>query len=261
MAENSDAKMFTCFSKLPLEIRLMIWQAALPTEGRIVTISDKGKNYRYPRERDPVTQKIIRRKRLVYVHRAVASTKIPDILVVNQESRGVALKYYPLSFGELLGGKAVHFNVEKDTLLLKNSAARDAFFNPNLRYGQTSTETQRRCQQQVLDSLQRLALGEKSFRGRFPTVIYPGPETIGTKLARFNLQLKQFRSLKALVYMAKSTDYFNSSRYSAYRGNLENLLGLDDRRGGKDGGNNVSKVPELVIINTRMWAASVTHDK
>lgn len=102
---------FTCFPKLPLELRLKIW--AFTIRRRILTIepcSERERSYR-PRSY-PVKAHVVRQ---------------PALLHVNSESRQVALQYYS-AFKPLFGKVPVFFNHQLDGLYLKDTGSFMSFW-------------------------------------------------------------------------------------------------------------------------------------
>jgi hypothetical protein len=92
-------KQFTLFPKLPLELRLSIWELALP-ESRIVTL-------------EPSRSEVDHRHSL----RFGKSDKPPVLLQVNHESRSLTLRTYHRFFdSEHLFNRPKYFNNAKDTL-------------------------------------------------------------------------------------------------------------------------------------------------
>jgi hypothetical protein len=100
LVASTEGHTFTCFGRLPTEIRLMIWahtcqhvrhlnlmRASIPTEEYPHVLQD----FWQRNERD-VEQNMFRH---------VTSTPPPAILHVCIESRGVGLKHYQLSFGRI----------------------------------------------------------------------------------------------------------------------------------------------------------------
>ncbi|CZR67218.1 uncharacterized protein PAC_17117 [Phialocephala subalpina] len=104
-ALNMPVKMFTCFPKLPLEIRNMIWAEAAkvprnvdvwsPTFGTMTLTSDTSD------ERVVVTP-----------YRFISKQTPPGILHTNQESRAISLKHFHLAFGNDFDGEGLGFSFE-----------------------------------------------------------------------------------------------------------------------------------------------------
>jgi 2EXR family len=96
---------FTLFPKLPQELRVKIWEYALPEGPRVVKVYYQGQQSMEPK----------------FKIRAEVSDPATSLLRVSVEARIVALKAYPLAFQTPLL-KPLHFNFEKDTL---------SFYGPN----------------------------------------------------------------------------------------------------------------------------------
>lgn len=96
---------FTCFPKLPLELRLKIW--ALTIRRRILTIK-------------PCLEELESRfQTRPYLIKARVARQ-PALLHVNFESRQVALQHYKLAFKSVLSNGPVFFNYQLDGLYLKD---------------------------------------------------------------------------------------------------------------------------------------------
>jgi hypothetical protein len=92
---NNDST-FTCFSRLPLELRLAIWERTL--RPRIVLI-----------EKDPSRDKDAEFK---------SPTRLPSALSACRESRNAMLPFYPLCFGSVWYPPVIRFNLSLDTLFI-----------------------------------------------------------------------------------------------------------------------------------------------
>jgi hypothetical protein len=97
---DTDWREFTKFPKLPPELRLRIWSHSLP-DPRIVTI-----------------ERILTRPK---DYRVSCQNRVPGTLLVNRESREVALKRYSLRFMtfENVYGPPVYFDFSRDVICLK----------------------------------------------------------------------------------------------------------------------------------------------
>jgi hypothetical protein len=95
--------MFTLFNRLPIELRLKIWEAALP-DPRVINIREK-RSKKTRLGRDMV---------------AVASdTKAPSVLFACRESYSVASKFYIPSFAFADSIPETYFDFQRDTLYLR----------------------------------------------------------------------------------------------------------------------------------------------
>lgn len=104
VARPRKVKEFTLFSKLPLELRLMIVELSL-VDPKIVTV-----RYRTINDGNAKSAK----------HGLVAAYAIPPMLHVSQESRFIALKAFDAAFASRLGGVPVYFDFAKDCLLFED---------------------------------------------------------------------------------------------------------------------------------------------
>ncbi|PVH79533.1 hypothetical protein DL98DRAFT_631408 [Cadophora sp. DSE1049] len=105
MVEAHTIDKFRIFSKLPLELRMDIWECVLP-ESRVVTIEQS-------------------RRRHVVAEQDRAVTIPTELLHTNQESRSVALKVYEAFQGGWERGP-VYFDFKKDVLCTRDFSA----YNP-----------------------------------------------------------------------------------------------------------------------------------
>ncbi|KAI9053188.1 hypothetical protein LZ554_003454 [Drepanopeziza brunnea f. sp. 'monogermtubi'] len=111
---------FQCFPKLPLELRLMIWRAALPGP-RIILIED---NCFWTTDYDEKHC----RNRNTFNWTTVAIYRIPTGMHVNQESRLEAQKHYDLAFAKNLSRDIpVYFDYAQDALVFIGSRALRSF--------------------------------------------------------------------------------------------------------------------------------------
>lgn len=105
-----DAPQFPRFAKLPTELRLMCWRAALPGP-RIITIS-----VRYTMKNE-------------FLHRkSIATYDVPVLLSINKESRQVAQAAYEQQYSQHLNGNAVYIDLSKDALLFDCQFSMFVFF-------------------------------------------------------------------------------------------------------------------------------------
>ena len=105
-----DAPQFPRFAKLPTELRLMWWRAALPGP-RIITISD----------RYTMKNELLHRK-------SIATYGVPVLLSINKESRQVAQAPYEQQYSQHLNGNPIYIDLSKDTLLFDNQFSMSLFF-------------------------------------------------------------------------------------------------------------------------------------
>ncbi|KAI0596743.1 hypothetical protein F4775DRAFT_584776 [Biscogniauxia sp. FL1348] len=107
---------FTKFGELPPELRIKIWQHAMP-EARIVVIkSPYTRNTQTPKSLDEALSHACDDEETWQ-----STTQIPALLHVNAEARYEALKHYILSFG--VGGRQsrVYVDFSRDTVFFGHS--------------------------------------------------------------------------------------------------------------------------------------------
>ena len=165
---------FTCFSKLPFELRRKVWIYALPGP-RVVIV----KNFR-----SPYTLEI---ENWDYV-RVIATP--PALFYTSNESREVAQQFYELSFGTISKGHPVYIDFQMDILYLKGwgsvSCLRDegeildAALYPDTPYEQDRQYIKENARCIVFDSMAASRLGPlaKYYSGlyKLECVVLPDPE-------------------------------------------------------------------------------------
>jgi len=97
---------FSCFKKLPPELRNMVWKHAIPGS-RIVDIKGGTHPSRGTHFNRPVVLS--------------ASYKVPILLQVSYESRAVALKVYTKLFDKEFRDRPVYFNLAVDVLSVQDT--------------------------------------------------------------------------------------------------------------------------------------------
>jgi hypothetical protein len=111
---DSSLSEFTCFPRLPLELRCEIWKATLSP--RVIEI-----NYDLP-------------------DGFFASASSPIALQICRESRNIVLPHYPLCFGTIFHPAKTRFNFALDTLYIDNTFEEDV---PHLFSALNSIELER----------------------------------------------------------------------------------------------------------------------
>lgn len=101
---------FRPFPKLPVELRMSIWQLALP-KTRVLTIKRK----QYTRVSGSGSAKL---------NGFAAPAQVPTILHVNREARSEALRYYQLSFGGCGAPATIYFDPRFDTVYFRSNYMR-----------------------------------------------------------------------------------------------------------------------------------------
>ncbi|KAH6668516.1 hypothetical protein B0J14DRAFT_167205 [Halenospora varia] len=100
---SSPSLLFKLFNRLPIELRLKIWEAALP-DPRVINIRQK-KLRKTRRGRDMMG--------------VTSDTKAPSVLFACRESYSVASKFYTPSFALAHSIPETYFDLERDTLYLR----------------------------------------------------------------------------------------------------------------------------------------------
>jgi hypothetical protein len=124
MAEAASSEAFTKFSKLPHEIRLMIWKAALPP--RIVSIRQKALDHtvsdwlKAGRPHNGVDIHLQNDSPHEPMLGLASDYHPPQILFVCKESYGVASKYYHRAFSMVGSIPEIYFDFQRDTLYLRH---------------------------------------------------------------------------------------------------------------------------------------------
>jgi hypothetical protein len=109
-AKSHSGTTFTVFPKLPPELRVKIWEYALPEAPRFIKFCYEGwphceRRFKIGRE---------------------GSYPATSLLLVSVEARTVAIKAYPLAFRSF-HLNPVRFNFEKDTLYFSGASALECF--------------------------------------------------------------------------------------------------------------------------------------
>ncbi|KAI1284767.1 hypothetical protein F5Y07DRAFT_393736 [Xylaria sp. FL0933] len=110
IANTNEADSFALFGKLPAELRIKIWQFAMP-EARTVVISSL-----YSRKRVPVSLDEVLPQPIGSGETWESATPVPALLHVNGEARYEALKHYSLSLGVGDAQPRVYIDFKRDTL-------------------------------------------------------------------------------------------------------------------------------------------------
>ncbi|KUJ13452.1 uncharacterized protein LY89DRAFT_754180 [Mollisia scopiformis] len=103
---------FLPFPRLPVELRLEIWENAIPKQRKVAVISLDGAWSTLYSTRGRVERGTAFQSR--------ALTQVPAILHASRESREVALGHYKPCFGAHFDGNPVYFNISEDKLLFQN---------------------------------------------------------------------------------------------------------------------------------------------
>lgn len=120
---------FRPFPKLPVELRMSIWQLALP-KTRVLTIKRK----QYTRVSGSGSAKLngfaAPGKSMLYLQTIIIqqlmwiTAQVPTILHVNREARSEALRYYQLSFGGCGAPATIYFDPRFDTVYFRSNYMR-----------------------------------------------------------------------------------------------------------------------------------------
>lgn len=112
---------FTVFGSLPKELQLAIWELAVQDIGpRTIKLQLFWWGYKVPKFGYSNILGTVVTARQKY------KTEIPQLLRACHDAREVAQRRYKLSFGKLLQGRPVYFNIDTDTLWV--TSRRDAKF-------------------------------------------------------------------------------------------------------------------------------------
>ncbi|KAI0169577.1 hypothetical protein GGR52DRAFT_573641 [Hypoxylon sp. FL1284] len=107
---------FTSFNKLPPELRIKIWQYAMPDARTVAVKSPYTKQNSAPRSLEEAISETCDQEETWY-----STTQIPPLLHVNAEARHEALKHYKLSLGVGNAPPRVYVDFNRDTIFYGNS--------------------------------------------------------------------------------------------------------------------------------------------
>ncbi|KAI1391411.1 uncharacterized protein F4822DRAFT_427262 [Hypoxylon trugodes] len=107
---------FTKFNELPPELRIKIWQHAMPDARTVVVKSPHTKQRQAPRSLEEAMSKTQYQDETWY-----SNTQIPASLHVNGEARHEALKHYRLSLAVGNAQPRIYVDFTRDTLFFGNS--------------------------------------------------------------------------------------------------------------------------------------------
>lgn len=113
---SQEARTFTQFNDLPPELRIKVWEAAIP-EARTVIVHSP--HVRKEDEHQSLEDALVQQDDEAATW--TSSTQIPTLLHVNAEARHEALKHYQLSLGVGQHGPRVYVDFTRDTLFLGNA--------------------------------------------------------------------------------------------------------------------------------------------
>ncbi|KAI1425905.1 hypothetical protein F5Y12DRAFT_325386 [Xylaria sp. FL1777] len=111
LIKHQGARSFVKFGKLPAELRIKIWQLAMP-EARTVVIKSPFSQKTVPISLDKVLPQPLDRGETWQ-----STTQVPALLHVNAEARHEALKHYSLSLGVGNTQPRVYIDFNRDTLV------------------------------------------------------------------------------------------------------------------------------------------------
>lgn len=123
MMTSSSHPTFSRFGELPPEIRIKIWQAAMPDARTVVVKSPYGRG-NTSASRPDATPKSLDGAVVPLVDDAetwTSNTQIPALLHVNAEARHEALKHYTLSLGVGEHEPRIYVDFSRDTLFFGNA--------------------------------------------------------------------------------------------------------------------------------------------
>ncbi|KAI2615842.1 hypothetical protein GGR54DRAFT_251859 [Hypoxylon sp. NC1633] len=107
---------FTKFNELPPELRIKIWQDAMPDARTVVVKSPYARQQRTPRSLDEALSKPCDKEDTWY-----STAQIPALLHVSAEARHEALKHYKLSLGVGISQPRIYVDFTRDTVFFGNS--------------------------------------------------------------------------------------------------------------------------------------------
>ncbi|KAL7625351.1 hypothetical protein AAE478_004567 [Parahypoxylon ruwenzoriense] len=107
---------FTKFNELPPELRIKIWQHAMPEARTVVVKSPYAKQGQTPRSLEAALSEHQDQEETWY-----STTQIPALLHVNAEARHEALRHYRLSFGVGSAQPQIYVDFDRDTIFFGNS--------------------------------------------------------------------------------------------------------------------------------------------
>lgn len=246
---NSATRSFTIFPKLPIELRLVIWEFAVPCD-RVVTIVKHG----FPPE--------------YFETEIVAHARVPAIFGVNQESRSVALKIYSLKInGENHELCPTLMDPVNDILVLPSFTITPDFFSKQSREMRAVFDI-------LYAKLERLMLHPQHviFDELQNSVEYEDPRSIYEDLDDpahdFSWErLLKFRNLRFMGlmghYEGRNENYARvgldefrvgaEARYQKVRGFWESESDGEDWKS--------ARVPEYAMMDTQYWVSSMPISK
>ncbi|KAI1098949.1 hypothetical protein F4804DRAFT_101458 [Jackrogersella minutella] len=107
---------FTKFNELPPELRIKIWQDAMPESRTVVVKSPYGRQGQTPKSLEEAIS-----ESPDYEETWRSTTQIPALLHVNAEARYEALKHYQLSLGVGSLQPRIYVDFSRDTVFFGNS--------------------------------------------------------------------------------------------------------------------------------------------
>ncbi|KAI2622132.1 hypothetical protein GGS26DRAFT_249122 [Hypomontagnella submonticulosa] len=107
---------FTRFRELPPELRIKIWQYAMPEPRTVIVKSPHARQKQTPRSLEEAMSKPRDPEQSWF-----STTQIPALLHVNAEARHEALKHYKLSLGVGSVQPRIYVDFNRDTLFFGNS--------------------------------------------------------------------------------------------------------------------------------------------
>ncbi|GAP90572.2 hypothetical protein SAMD00023353_5000620 [Rosellinia necatrix] len=113
-----EATSFTKFGQLPPELRIKIWEFALPGARVVMVNSPYARQEWAPNSLDEALPQVLDEETWQ------STTQIPALLHVNSESRHEALKHYSLSFGVGGAQPRIYIDFDRDTLFFGDAELR-----------------------------------------------------------------------------------------------------------------------------------------
>jgi hypothetical protein len=184
--------MFTIFNRLPIEVRLQIWEAALPGP-RLVNIKEKRlrktKREHIAETRPDLDPTAFPPDNLLGV---TSDSRAPSVLFACRESYSVASKVYVPSFGFATSIPETYFDFQRDTLYLRCNTFGLFYEEAEGSWDETIDELDRLYDRVNVARVQNLAI-----------LLHPDPEEAARVAQPFDLALflLLFGNIKYLTFV------------------------------------------------------------
>ncbi|KAI0835306.1 hypothetical protein F5Y06DRAFT_137782 [Hypoxylon sp. FL0890] len=196
---------FTKFNDLPPELRIKIWQHALPGPRTVVVKSPYTRQKQTPRSLEEAISERHNQDETWY-----STTQIPALLHVNAEARYEALKHYKLALGVGSAQSRIYVDFSQDTIFFGNSELKPecstlwAFTRDLDRVKRLAVVPEGawrilRWKKVDLNSLEKMTFvhdTEHLDLGPFPQLIEDEPQEIETELVERQIQRLQVEEIE-----------------------------------------------------------------